>query len=293
MNLNEFKNISLEDIYWQLKYGKSKKRISVFELRSELSKYVKSPVFFLSTGRCGTKWFSDLLSYNKSLMVLHSPAPSFAIQSKLAYNVFNNERVSESELNLLKEIYFAGREQFLRYSYKTERRYIETNNYITFFAPILIELFPDAKFVHLVRHPGEFVRSGIRRNYYTSANYDDIKRISPTSKNRNNNWNSLTQLEKVSWLWNETNLFIENFKEKHYENCFDFNFNNLSKESVISLLEFLNIDIQGKIISKSLIRKSNIQKQGAFPKYENWDENNKTDFLKICGELAQKYNYNL
>jgi len=293
MNIKEIRNITLEDIYWQLKYGKSKKRISVFELRSELNKYVKSPVFFLSTGRCGTKWFSDLLSYNKSLMVLHSPVPSLAIQSKLAYNVFNNERVSESELNLLKEIYFAGREQFLRYSYKTGKRYIETNNYITFFAPILIELFPDAKFVHLFRHPGEFVRSGIRRNYYTSANYDDIKRISPTSKDRNNNWDSFSQLEKVSWLWNETNLFIENFKSKYSENCFDFNFNNLSKESVISLLEFLNIDINGKIISKSLIRKSNIQKQGAFPKYENWDENNKTDFLKICGKLAQKYNYNL
>ena len=294
MNLKEFTNISLDDIYWRFKLGKSKKRVTVFELRSELNKYIKSPIFFLSTGRCGTKWFSDLLNYNKSLMVLHSPVPNLAVQSKLAYEILNTtENIPISENKLLKEIFFAGREQFLRYSYKTNKRYIETNNYITFFAPILIELFPDAKFVHLYRHPGEFVRSGIRRNYYAAGNPDDIKRITPVIETQSENWKSLNQLGKVSWLWNETNMFIENFKEKHPDNYFGFNFNNLSQEDVISLLKFLEIEISPSVISKSLSKKTNVQKTGSFPEYIEWPLNNKKTLKKLCSNQAFKLGYDL
>jgi hypothetical protein len=215
MKLKELSNISLEDIYWRLKVGKSNRKLSVFELRSELNKYIKKPIFFLSTGRCGTKWFTDLLRHNKSLMVLHNPIPNLSIQGKLVYEISNKGSLTNSEVSLIKEIYFAGREQYLRYSYKTEKRYVETNNYITFFAPVLAELFPDAKFVHLFRHPGEFVRSGIRRDYYTPQNIDDIKRIIPNELPKSKDWNHCSQLEKTAWLWNETNLFIEIFKEKY------------------------------------------------------------------------------
>lgn len=289
MNIKELTNITLDDIYWRLKIGKSLKRLTSFELRSDLNKYVQDPVFFLSTGRCGTKWFSDLFKHNKSLMVLHSPIPNLAIQGKLAYEISYKGSLTESENRLIQEIFFAGREQLLRYSYKTNKRYIETNNYITFFAPVLAEIFPDAKFVHLYRHPGEFVRSGIRRNYYTTNNSDDIKRISPL--NEAESWKEKSQLEKISWLWNETNQFIENFKEKYPENCTDFNFNDLTKEKVVSLMEFLNIDISPSLISRSLNKKSNIQKSGSFAKYEDWDEDQKEILKKTCSGLAIKYDY--
>lgn len=290
MKFKELSNISLEDIYWRLKVGKSNKRLNVFELRSELNKYIKDPIFFLSTGRCGTKWFSDLLDHNKSLMVLHSPIPNLSIQSKLAYNTLIQDNASDLDKTYLKEIFLTGREQFLRYSYKTEKRYIETNNYITFFAPILADLFPDAKFVHLYRHPGEFVRSGIRRNYYIPGNPDNIKRITPSSDDE---WNNFSQLQKTAWLWNETNKFIETFKTNHPDNCFDFNFNDLTLDNVKFLMLFIGIDIPLNLISKQLRNKSNIQKEGSFPKYEEWDENYKENLKYICSELAKKYQYSL
>ncbi|MDA3952630.1 MAG: sulfotransferase [Bacteroidales bacterium] len=289
MNLKELTNISLDDIYWRLKIGKSKKRVSLFELRSDLNEYIKNPVFFLSTGRCGTKWFSDLLSYDKSLMVLHNPIPNLAVQGKLTYEIISNGNLTNSERKLLKEIFFAGREQFLRYSFKTEKRYVETNNYITFFAPFLIELFPDAKFVHLYRHPGEFVRSGIRRNYYTPNNSDDIKRITPIDKIQNEHWKNYSQIEKTYWLWNETNLFIEKFKSKHSTNCIDFNFNNLTTNSIIDLLNFLKIDFKKSIVSQSLNKKVNVQKKGTFPKYDKWEEKLKKQLINKCNQFASKY----
>ena len=293
MNIKELTNLSLDDIYWRLKFGKSKKRLSLHELRTDLNKYIQNPIFFISTGRCGTKWFSDLLSNDKSLMVLHNPVPNLAVQGKLAYEIFSKGNLTDFERNLLKEIFFVGREQLLRYSYKTGKRYIETNNYITFFAPILIELFPDAKFIHLYRHPGEFVRSGIRRKYYTPNNSDNIKRITPINEIQNENWKSFSQIEKTSWLWNETNLFIENFKKKHPENCIDFNFNELSVDNVLSLLKFLDVEISKSTILKSLTKKSNTQKQGTFAKYEYWDKEQKAILRKICSELSTKYDYKI
>ena len=48
------------------------------------------------------------------------------------------------------------------------------------------ELFPKAKFIQLVRHPGDFVRSGIRRKYY-SGNENDDSRITPLINDQYNN----------------------------------------------------------------------------------------------------------
>ncbi len=293
MKLTAIKNISLEDIYWRLKAGKTKKRLTIFELRADLNKHIQNPVFFLSTGRCGTKWFSDLLTHHKELFVLHNPVPSLAIQSKLSYELFKKKSLDDTITDLLKEIFFVGREQYLRYSYKTNKRYIETNNYITFFAPLLIELFPDAKFVHLYRHPGEYVRSAIRRNYYTDNNPDDLKRIIPLDNPEKKHWENFSQLEKTAWLWNETNLFIEQFKEKNPGKVFDFNFNELTEQNISSLLQFLDIEIKNTIVSKSLAVKSNIQKEGSFPKYENWNEVKKQELISICKKLSAKYNYKL
>ncbi|MBU8893923.1 MAG: sulfotransferase [Bacteroidales bacterium] len=293
MNYRELFKLTLEDFYWLFKAGKSKRKVSTSELKTDLNKYIKSPVFFLSTGRCGTKWFSDLMSSNKSTMVLHNPKPSFANQNKLVYEIFHKKEISDSEKNLVKEIFLSGREQYLRYSYKTQKSYVETNNYISFFAPVLIKLFPDAKFIHLYRHPGEFVRSGIRRNYYVKNNPDDIKRITPTDEEQSKNWDKLSQLEKTSWLWNETNLFIEHFKKEYNANCYNFNFNELNLENVTSLMNFMDVGISQSNIAKALNKKSNVQTKGSFAEFSNWDSDQKIALKDICNDLSQKYNYTI
>ncbi len=276
-----------EEIYWNLKIGRSVKKLTIFELRKDLRGHIKSPVFFLSTGRCGTLWFSNLLSEKKNV-VLHSAVPSFASQTRAVYKTLINKNVSRNEINLIKEIYFAGREQFLRYSAKSEKRLIETNNYITFFAPILSSIFPDAKFVHLYRHPGEFVRSGIRRNYYTTNNPDDIKRIVPLN---NENWSNYSQIQKVAWLWRETNLFIERFKEKN--ECYSFNFNELDVDNILQLTDYLDINLKPSRIDNLLGKKMNIQRGGVFKNYNDWNKNEKSELIEICGELANSYHYSL
>lgn len=287
--------ISLDDWYWSLKFGRSKKKLSLYDLRSMPTDAIPPPVFFLSTGRCGTKWFSSLLQKNPELMILHNPVPNLAIQGKSVYELFRQTdfKPQATENLLATELFWTGREQFIRQSFKTNKRIIETNNSISFFASIIAQVFPRAKFVHLYRHPGEFVRSAIRRGHYTDTNPEDIKRLEPIqSDSRSNNWKTMNQLQKCAWLWNETNEYIDRFKnEIETDRVVTFNFNNLGFQNVKNLLSFLDISLKDQLIKKHLRKKENVQSSGDFPKYTHWEDKQKKQLIAICGTLAEKYGY--
>ncbi len=295
MKINEITGLKLDDYYWRLVFGPSKLRTNFFELRSSDFKGLPHPVFFLSTGRCGTNWFTMLLSRDKSVKAFHEPRPNFGVQGRVAYELYSGKdfKVSPNEELLLQEIFLTGREQHLRYSFKTQRRFVETNNQVTFLAPAIFQLFPEAKFVHLNRHPGEFVRSALRRKFYN--NTDDIKRIVPLANDPyHKSWDVLSTLEKNSWLWMATNRFIERFKTTlpaanwHY-----FDFNTLNTGNILKLCKFLDVSIDEKSIGKMLRKRVNVQKTGSLGGYDDWTMEDKDRLRKVCGEMAAKYNYQL
>ena len=286
--LKKVKNSTLEDYYFTSLFGVSKKNVCKYFLRETHFKDLPAPIFFLSTGRCGTNWFEKLLAHDKNLCVFHEPTPNLAIQGKKAFE-FNNGNLSTNESELLKEIFLSSREHYLRHSFKADKQYVETNNHLTFLAPQIAEIIPHAKFVHLYRHPGEFVRSAMNRGFFSKNNNEDIKRIKPLS---GNNWRKYSQIEKCSWLWNETNLFIEEFKVKN-ENVFSFNFNNLSKEKVMGLVKFLDLNISENSVESLLNIKINIQNKKHFDEYKNWKEEEQITLKNICQELSEKYKYKL
>ncbi|MDZ7741830.1 MAG: sulfotransferase [Bacteroidota bacterium] len=222
MKTRDLFKLKLDDIYWNLKFGRSIRKSNFQDIRLR-GLDVPPPVFFLSTGRCGTNWFYYFLSNFKAYKTFHEPIPNLGAQGRLVYNNYQKSGFApdENEKQLMKEIFLAGREQFLRYSYKTNKAFIETNNHVTFFAPLLIELFPKAKFIHLVRHPGEFARSAMRRNFYAGTS-DDIKRIKPLSGPYKEKWETTSQAEKCAWLWKETNAYIERIRKFIPEEQFFF-----------------------------------------------------------------------
>ncbi len=280
----------------RLLFGPFRKKINVSLTRDYLDE-IEPPVFFLSTGRCGTTWFAKLLNTSPNCICKHEPEPNLAYQSKFAYEVQHGKPIEKTdpEFPFLKEILLAGRERIFRYVYKTNKTYVETNNRMTFFAPILSEIIPQAKFVHIYRHPAEFVRSGMRREYYSENDVISNTRITP-HKNSNDygTWPLLSEFEKVCWLWNETNTFIDLFlKEIPAKQIFRFNFNHLSQEKIISLLEFMDCTVKKNKIQKKLNKRSNAQLEGKFPKYKDWNEKQKIKLKEICGPLAESYGYEI
>ena len=290
------KDIIDENIIPLWYYGIPKRKGTFIDLRKNDFNDLFPPVFFLSTGRSGTKWFAELLNRGKNTLVFHVPKPDLSVQNVFAYNCLQKEQLQTDQdlWHAIAEIFLAAREQNLRYSYKTRKRYIETNNFLTFFAPVLAELFPESKFVHLYRHPGEFVRSAMDRNYYGEEDPWKMRRIKPVSGEYLNKWGHLSQLEKSAWMWNETNLFIEHFKSKiNPDRIFSFNFNELTMENVKSLTQFIGVDFKENVIRKNIYRKKNVQKKKYFPPYYNWENESKNKLKAICGELADKYGYQL
>ena len=160
-----------------------------------------SPVFVLSTGRVGTMLLTRLFELEKGLHIEHEALPEMLYTGKLAY-------ADPSNIEFTKGAFMAGRYEAIRDCQLQNQRYVETNNRLTFFAPAMAALFPNAKFIHLLRHPDSFVSSGIQRNWYTGKTITDEGRIAPTT-----DLGIERQQDKIAWLWNATNAFIDDFKE--------------------------------------------------------------------------------
>ena len=160
-----------------------------------------APVFVLSTGRVGTMLLTRLFELEKGLHIEHEALPEMLYTGKLAY-------ADPSNIEFTKGAFMAGRYEAIRDCQLQNLRYVETNNRLTFFAPEMAALFTNAKFIHLLRHPDSFVSSGIQRNWYTGKTITDEGRIAPAK-----NSGIERQQDKIAWLWNATNSFIEDFKE--------------------------------------------------------------------------------
>lgn len=159
-----------------------------------------APVFVLSTGRVGTMLLTRLFELEKGLHIEHEALPEMLYTGKLAY-------ADPSNIEFTKGAFMAGRYEAIRDCQLQNLRYVETNNRLTFFAPAMAALFPNAKFIHLLRHPDSFVSSGIQRNWYTGKTITDEGRIAPDK-----DLGIERQQDKIAWLWNATNAFIDDFK---------------------------------------------------------------------------------
>ena len=288
---------------------KNKRQLKTTELdfrRKIISSKEYAPIFFLSTGRTGTKFFTQLLSKSNQTMVFHSPYNLFCNaqselieQGKVAFEMYSKYGFNDLRTNkLLSQLLMASREELLYKTFIHKKTYIETNNRITFLAPAIKYIFPNAKFVHLYRHPGEFIRSGIRRNYYddSSNSIHELGRLIPLENSiYHKEWLNFDNIQKIAWMWNETNKFIDDFLEiLHDEDYFAFNFNELNTKKIQELCIFLNIkDIDESKIRKSINRPTNIQRSGSFPKYRFWDDIDKKKVKDICAKQTLKYGYEL
>lgn len=161
------------------------------------------PVFALSTGRVGTMMLTKLMETCSDVEVYHEALPDMLYAGKFAYD-------HPSQLEWIKGAAIGGRYELVRNSFIRGKRFIETNNRLTFLALGLAEVFPKAKFVHVIRHPDSFVASGIQRGWYTGSTITEEGRITPREVD-SEGW---TQADKIAWLWNATNQFCEEVKQK-------------------------------------------------------------------------------
>ena len=80
---NFIKENDLEELLFIKRFGIPEKKAKIVHLRKNNFRNMPAPIFFLSTGRCGTNWFVYLLSKTRGLKVFHEPKPNLGIQGVL------------------------------------------------------------------------------------------------------------------------------------------------------------------------------------------------------------------
>jgi hypothetical protein len=182
-------------------------------------------------------------------------------------------------------------------AYVRGRTLVETHNRITCFCPALSEIFSRSKFIHLVRHPGDFARSGLRRGYYSPRVVHDGLWEPGDDDPVRQRWDEMTRIEKVAWLWNEVQSFAEDFKERLDEGrILTVRSEDLYSESETtrSVFRFLDVDNPLPVhrLTRLLRRPVNAQKTGNVPPYAQWPESDKAS-LRRWATQASTYGYDL
>lgn len=190
----------------------SRKRYRPSELYEVVHRQA-SPCFVLSTGRCGTKLLAELLDSTDELLVRHEPEPLLSYHAAYAYRHWQ-DRSDE-----LRAAVDCARYELVRDAFLLNRGYVETGPRCTFFAHQIAGLYPRGRFVHLVRDPMAFVESGYSRGWYEDRDLTDESRIVPMGE-KATDWAGMTQVQKIAWLWIETNRFIADFGQEMGEDRF-------------------------------------------------------------------------
>jgi len=252
-----------------------------------------SCVFFLSTGRVGTQTLASLFAQVRTLYSYHEPHPLLYGVSQQAYRTIR----SFSEVDqLLTESFIACRQDLLLRAWQHERGYLESSPQVTFLAPVIHQLLPQTQFIHVIRNPGDVIRSAMRRGWYDGHSYDRT-RISPRSDDPLSEcWSSFTPFQKNVWLWSETNQWIADFCETlppeqrlllRSEDIFAS-----VLETIEQLFAFLNQPTPiPKTIQRILGQQLNAQTSGNFPLPENWSTQMQEQFYSIAGNTADRLGY--
>ncbi len=162
-------------------------------------------VFALNTGRCGSMTLAKVLAQHPQITALHEPIPRLIEFSPMAYVHPNSDQT--------RLVIYVARNDLIGTVNGQGKLYVETANKLTFFAYALARLYPQSKFIHLMRHPVDVIKSGIRRKWYDGHSWD-VGRITPQSGRVNGaGWQELPVSHKVAWNWVETNRFIFEFMD--------------------------------------------------------------------------------
>lgn len=264
---------------------------------SEILNY-HSPVFVLNTGRSGSAKLQEIFDLFDESHSYHEANPNLMMLSDYA---FHNQDKDE----VLTKIFEAARMELILEAAIDNKIYIETNQCLVFYIHQIINLFPNAKFVHLLRHPGDFVASAIRKGWHLNDSIWELGRLKSLNEGY---WNKLTHVEKLTWVWNETHNFVEVFKRANQENCYTVRFEDLvtNEQTIDELVSFVGLDYskQQNAIMELIGKKKNeiqvynnepprMKKNPDFPNYKVWGNELKSELKNFVSNLAEQYEYKI
>lgn len=252
------------------------------------------PVFVIGTGRCGTRMIYKMLDGTPGVEVYHE------------YQIYH---VQPFACRLEMDTYASGDEHVLRRThgaalhYSRAHTWVDCSNKLSWLIPSLLHLFPDARFLHLVRDGRRVALS-----YYHKLSdeiYDDrstaILRdwvdgrsmvMPPPDKKY---WWKLppdgyNQWQRICWHWRECNRVIlrdaPQIPVGHYMNV---KLEYLTKDDNLlrEVLDFMGITYQPRYFDALQTPRGVIE-----PVNYAMTETQERQFWKICADMMEHFSYN-
>jgi len=253
--------------------------------RFHLTQKKQKAFFVLSAGRCGTMTLAHLLNTATNARVWHHPQPDPIKESLSAYRGGIDKR----------KAFWKARYPIIHKTWSEGLIHGETDLLMTPFCDMISEEIPDSKFIVMVRDPRDFIRSGMRRNYYCGHPWD-FGRLRPQEGTEEfERWNKLDQFGKICWLWVKTYSHIDQMKNQiDGGRVIIVRFEDLISgvEKTKEIFDFLNLKgFDHRRISKILASKLNAQTYGSFSEPKDWPSEFHETVQNISGSIAKKYGY--
>ncbi|WP_119462693.1 hypothetical protein [Rhodospirillaceae bacterium SYSU D60014] len=176
--------------------------------------------FFLSPGRSGTQWITDVLrrDYSDIAEVVHEPVThNYRPKSTLRTGRFADAIEQSDELRQ----HLARIETLLQ----SGRSYIETGWPAFAWIPYFMDKYqPAIRLVHVTRHPVYFALSMETHGFYNpdtrNDGYVQHAQLDPTDpgvlhKEYGDRWNGLSRFEKCLFQWLEIHAYALELHRKH------------------------------------------------------------------------------
>ena len=245
-------------------------------------------VFVLSTGRTGTETLMHALNLSQRISAFHEPVPQLMVERKFARTEVHTHP------DKYRRIFAEARSVPLLKARRSGLVYAETSARLTFFAPVIAELLPRARFLYIHRNPGEVIRSGMRRKWYVNHPADHARIVPTEEEIPAAEWEAWEPFKKICWYWDAYNRFALNFAaEADSSRILFVRAEELFERAGIErIYDFLQIarppapDIDGV-----LSMKHNAQTRADFPRYEQWTREMKDTLADVAASTMVELGY--
>ena len=257
-------------------------------------------VVVLSTGRTGTQALAHYFNacYD-NVTALHEPKPTrqFRVMSNMAIaGKLPRERAVKNLVRFRRRLI----EKI------TRPIYIESNWYLYGFLDALKDVFGRPKVLHVVRDPRTFIPSYI--NYGTFRGLKKVAShflpywyLKPEQYERRpaRTWKQMSQPQRLAWHWHIVNKAIDRGAELYgddylllrYEDLFPRQFGPEGPAGLRRFQEWVGLPPSEKLLGLVRDTKMNASRNHGFPKWEQWDEAERSAVLEMCGAQMERYGY--
>lgn len=289
--------MNTQELRRKLRHGRQRTEQVLKRLGAGITAYATRPIwrkaqclFVLSTGRTGTTTLARLLNLSEEIDAFHEPRPQLLEERQAArWELHTNKRK-------YRHIFIRARGAPLFQAVWKGRMYAETSARLTFFAPVIADLLPRAKFLFIHRNPVGLIRSGMKRGWYVD-HPADYARIRPVrGEDFFDRWEQRSPFEKICWYWKVYNEFAIDFcRQIPSSRVLTFRASDLFEGTAVpQIFEFLDVrQLSDDDVDRVLRKKLNAQQEGSFPEEDEWSSCMYGTLRRIAGDTMEKLCYSV